>query len=568
MGNTKNVSTRYTKILEHPDYEEIVEWIKQRKSVQYIRKELVERYPDDKKLQVGENTLYRFRGDNYREYSPQKKKSSYTEDDDDNLASRVMKLTGKERPPPREKQLFTDDQIRNWGTGYEGMISMVEELMFERGDPIELQDYQKDIFKQFYEKSRVVVCTGGQVGKDMSIDKYSVAWAILHPYSTQLVLCAVQDQSSELMRRTLFNMSYSEDLVQSKLSETFKPPPTIHFKNGARIVYFTAQSLVAGYTDVDIVWINEARDVAEKDVTRASPLLGIGGGSLYVLSRPRFRRGYFWDCYNNPAFHPITIPTESNKYFDRGVWEDDRNTLSPDLFRIEYLAQFADVGSSYFSETAIDNSCKEDWDWKSIPEKAESDYDYSVGIDWARLRDTSVFTVLGKHKKSDNIRLFHTHAFSPDKKQEASFEAQFGYLRYIHDRFNFTYLVPESSGMGIPLAERLQDEWRREIRHGRVEPYENRSFQAKLALYEEAKRKVETGRIQLPRSAFELINQLKLTQFGSTVHGNLKVETPITDDYADSFCLSVWPFKKPFKMGVGLITRDMVDPMAGIRSRG
>jgi len=529
--------------------------------------ELRARYPNDKKLRISQDMLYRFRVDEFPEYAPLKKKPSYTEDSEDNIASRIMKLTGKQPPPPRPKQIFTDEQIMEWGTGYQGIIKFIEDMLFERAMPLVLQNYQHEIVQTLYEHSRVCISTGGQVGKDLMISAYSVAWAILNPYSTQLVLCAVQDQSTELMRRTLFNMGFSEDIVQSIASTTFKPPPTIMFKNGSRIVYFTAQSRVAGYTNVDIIWINEARDVNEEDVTRASPLLGVGGGSLYVLSRPRFRQGYFWSCFNNPTFKKIILPTTVNKYFDMKVWEDDYATLSSDLFKIEYLAQFADAGSSYFSEIAIDNSCKEDWDWKSVPEKADPEYEYSLGIDWARLRDTSVFTVLGKHKKSDNIRLFHTHIFSPDLKGDASFESQFAYIRYAHSFFNFKHLVPESSGMGIPLAERLQDEWRRESLSGNVEPYENRSFQAKLALYEEAKRKIETDKVQLPKSDFNLINQLKLTQFGSTVHGALKVETPVTDDYADSFCLAIWPFKRPFKMGVAVLAREPLDVMRRLINR-
>ena len=563
MGKTKDKPEiqRYGKVINHPDYDEIVGWIKERKSVQYVLMEMKKRYPDDKSKQFGQDMFYRFRVEMFPEYAPMSKKARYSQDDDDNIAARIQRLLGKEKPETRLRQIFTDDQILSWGDGVDGRIRFIEDMMFERGEAIKLQGYQRSMVETLIKNTRVCVNTGAQVGKDFMIDKFSVSHAILNPFSTQLVLCAVQDQSLELMRRTLFNIKFSEDLSMCVEKEVTKPPPTIYFKNGSRIVYFTAQSLVAGYTNVDIVWINEARDVREEDVTRASPLLGVGGGSLYVLSRPRFRRGYFWECYNNPRFENVVVPTTENKYFDREVWESDQATLSPDLFKIEYLAQFADVGSSYISELAIDLCSKEDWDWKNTSTKVEPDYNYSVGIDWARLRDTSVFTVLGQHKTSKNIRLFHIHAFSPDRKESAAFENQFSYLAWLNGIYNFTHVVPESSGMGIPLAERLVHDWRDKVKHGAVVPYENRSFQAKLEMYEEAKRQIETYNVQLPRSAFDLITQLKMTQIGTTATGSLKVETPITDDYGDSFCLAMYPFKKPFKMGIGVLRRGGNDPM-------
>jgi len=256
------------------------------------------------------------------------------------------------------------------------------------------------------------------------------------------------------------------------------------------------------------------------------------------------------------------ITTDRNKYFDKKVVEDDRATLSYDLFKIEYMAQFADAGSSYFSETSIDRCSRNDYDWQAI--WAEPDYDYSLGIDWARFRDTSVLTVSGIHKQTGNIKLFHQFAFSPDSSTSTDFDNQTAYMKLLDSTYRFRWIIPESSGMGIPPSERMVKEWET---HGVVQPYENRSLQSKLAMYENAKVILERGETTIPKSAFKLINQLKLTQFGVTAIGQMKVETPVTDDYADSFCLSLIPFKTSFKMGIALITRERVDPYARIRNR-
>jgi len=560
---------KFDKIRNHPDYEEIIEWIKDSTSPRKISIRMRERYPSDKSRQLGEVMLFHFRSEVYPEYRERPKSRTVGVSGkgggfDEDISSRTMKLLGESPRPPESQQDFSDEQLLQWVNGLEGFKQWVKDIVVERGERTELQDYQVDMADLMLKNSRVVFSTGAQVGKDFIMQTFGPWYgAFYKPNSTQIIMCAVQNQSLELMRRIQTLFATSVDLFNC-ISDTHKKPvPEIIFKNNSRMLFMTAQSLIAGLTNIDIVWVNEARDIKEEDVTRVSPLLGIGGGSLYVLSRPRFRRGYFWDCFSNPAFKNMVIPTTENKYFDKKVWQDDYDTLSPELFKIEYMAQFADAGSSYFSEIAIDKSSTTDYDWQTY-NNAEPEYDYSLGIDWARLRDTSVFTVTGLHKRSGVAKLFHQFAFSPESKTASSFENQFAYMRLLDTMYNFRWVAPESSGMGIPLAERLETEW---PRHGVVKPYENRSFQAKLALYENTKILIERSNTILPRSDFKLINQLKLTQFATTQTGQVKVETPITDDYADSFCLSMWPFKAPFKMGAALITRIPVDPYGGIRNR-
>jgi hypothetical protein len=351
----------------------------------------------------------------------------------------------------------------------------------------------------------------------------------------------------------------SEDLQETLAGSSMKPDPAIYFKNGSRVMFLTAKSLVAGHTAINYVYVNEARDINEDEVTRVSPLLGVGGGKLFVLSRPRFRRGYFWDCYSNPVFKTIVIPTERNKFFDKKVLETERATLSRDLFRIEYLAEFADAGSAYISETAIKSCSKTDFEYKSMV--TDPDYDYVLGMDWARLRDTCVITVLGRHKKTGKLRIFHLHSFDPEGGGEggmSSFSTQFAYINMLDDKFGFSKVVPESSGMGIPLCDQLILMWRNLGKPAHlIKPYENRSLQSKLTMYEELKRVIENELIEIPRGASRLVNELMMVQFGTTVQGALKLETPITDDFADSLALACLGFAKIFKPGVAVIKYGM-----------
>ena len=76
-------------------------------------------------------------------------------------------------------------------------------------------------------------------------------------------------------------------------------------------------------------------------------------------------------------------------------------------------------------------------------------------------------------------------------------------------------------------------------------------------MYDECKRVIEKDEeIQMPRNAFKLVNELKLTSFGATQKGQIKIEHATTDDHADSLCLALIAFKKPFRMGAAVVRRE------------
>lgn len=578
------------RINEHPDIDEIDKRLKSGESPVLIAGMLQERYPDDVTKWIDNPQLYTRRKRLFPEVNidhrknvapdvgkripggkPRRRKDESDEEEQPDIGKRLMVLTGREPPPPEPRRVITDEKLMNWINGVDGFAQFVDDMIIERGIHVSLQDYQREIAQAFLDYTQVAVCAGAQVGKDFMIMAFSVWSALMNPGSSQLILCATQSQSVALMDRTLENINMDNELAASIAKTARKPDYAIFFKNGSRIYYLTGQSRIAGKTNILIIWVNEARDLLEEEITRASPLLGVAGGRLYVLSRPRFRQGYFWDTYSlcekNPRFKAMKIPTTRNKYFNARVYEDQLHTLSPDLFKIEYLADFADAGSSYFSEKAIDNCSRSEYDYRGMA--PEPEYDYSLGIDWARLRDTCVLTVIGKRrvkqKGEPEFKLFHLFSFSPEGAEPTSFDHHFAYTQVLDNHFQFRHVIPESSGMGIPLSDRLVSIWNADRRGGVVKPYENRSLQSKLDMYDHTKYIIEGGNIILPRNCDRLINELKMTNFGTTLQGTLRIETPITDDYADSLCLALMAWKRPFEIGIAAVKLPTAEPDIYVR---
>jgi len=554
----------FRKLDNHPDADEIKERIAKGDSPPEVCKMLVIRYPGDTSLWLKRQYLYIYRKAKHPQLAKMKSRNRYKSAMETktgiggtsslieaDVATRIMDLTGQQPKPQEPRKDIPDETLLKWLDGNKGFITFVEDMIIERGEPVSLQEYQKEMSQHFLDCSRVVVCAGGQVGKDFMMQNFILWWAIIHAGSLQMVLCATQAQSSALKLRIEDKLHFSGDLQFAYAGSREKPVQTVTFKNGSTVLFLTARSQVAGYTNVDLIWINEARFIKPEEVSRVSPLLGIGGGKLFVLSRPLFRRGYFWDCYRNPAFKTMKLPTEINIYFDKEVLESDRRTMSPHLFRADYMAEFADAGSAWFPEASIDKCSMVDYDFKGMT--PEPMHEYSLGIDPARLADVSAMVVTGRHRKTGAYKVAHVHGFTPDSSAPSEFIVQYAYIQLLDRMFGLKYITPEYSGLGIPYSERLEEEWRGWNSNAVLKPYPNMSLRDKIDLYDFARQVVMSEKLGIPRGADKLLIELKMTQIGASGLGKVRVETPITDDYADAFCLSLVPFKKPFEIGVSSV---------------
>jgi hypothetical protein len=574
----------HPKLESHPDRDEIVERIKRGESPTYVAQMLRKKYPGDSALWLTRQYLYRYRISKHPEVAdvkrdvflaqslvdvvPDKSEKSPVKDDKD-IATRIMELTGQEPRPPDPRVDIPDELLLKWCDGLTGFQSFVEDMIIERGERVKLQDYQIKMANLFLTYAQSCIVAGGQIGKDFMMQNFILWWGLTHAGSIQLVLCSTQAQTSALKSRIEDKIAMSGELHFAYAKSAERPVPVITLKNGSQMLFLTAKSKIAGYTAVDIVWINEARFITDVDVARVSPLLGIGGGKMMVLSRPLFRKGFFWDFYRRiPQEQTMKIPTDWNIHFNKDVIENDRKTMSPHLFKADYMAEFADAGSSFFSDTAIDYCSDEEYEIKAmVPEKG---YEYSLGIDPARLRDISAMIVTGKKinfnpKKGEfEYKLAHVHGFNPDLGP-ADFQRQYAYIRMLDNSFRLKYIVSESTGMGGPYTERLQDEWREAASRGepvyaKIDPYDTSGLIPKISLYDWARGIIDTRNIKLARNAHQLNIELKMTQFGVSSFGRPKIETPVTDDYADALCLSLMAFKKPFEVGIGIVKRKTRQP--------
>jgi len=124
-------------------------------------------------------------------------------------------------------------------------------------------------------------------------------------------------------------------------------------------------------------------------------------------------------------------------------------------FQTEFECTFVDETEAYYPwELIVD--CREDDApiWKEWPENYEPQGELAIGVDLAKSRDKSVFTVTEFIKIDDQIHRFvrFIHA------TQASYEDQFDYLKRLIARVKPSRVTIDQTGVGAVFVERMNRE--------------------------------------------------------------------------------------------------------------
>ena len=201
-------------------------------------------------------------------------------------------------------------------------------------------------------------------------------------------------------------------------------------------------------------------------------------GDAYFLSTPK-GLNYFHTLYQRGVDPTETDwrswqqPTANNPHIDPDEIEDARNELPERVFAQEYLAQFLEDGAGVFrkvNEAAV-----------LEPSQPQKGHWYVMGVDWAKLSDFTVLSVLdGCCAKQVAL----------DRFQQIDYTLQVARLRGMADRFKPRVIIAEANAMGAPLVEQLA---RMDLP---VQPYVPTNA-TKAVVVESLALALEQGRLQL-----------------------------------------------------------------------
>jgi phage FluMu gp28-like protein len=137
----------------------------------------------------------------------------------------------------------------------------------------------------------------------------------------------------------------------------------LEFENGSRIVGLPgSEETVRGFSAVDLVLVDEAARVPEELYKATRPMLAVSDGTLWLMSTPWGKQGFFWEAWHGTAedWERIRVPATECPRISRAFLEGERATLGDRWFRQEYMCEFGDAEDAVFGRGLIDRAISND----------------------------------------------------------------------------------------------------------------------------------------------------------------------------------------------------------------
>ena len=187
----------------------------------------------------------------------------------------------------------------------------------------------------------------------------TVHHAYTKPESLTLVISPSARQSGEFVRKAA---RFLEKLdIQPKGDGDNEM--SLLLPNRSRIIGLPGNEVtVRGFSAVSLMVIDEAARVEDEMYRAVRPMLAVSRGTLWLLSTPYGKRGFFHDAWRRGGrgWLRITVPATECPRISRRFLKEERSILGERCFRQEYLCEFADLEEQVFDREALERAITED----------------------------------------------------------------------------------------------------------------------------------------------------------------------------------------------------------------
>lgn len=229
-------------------------------------------------------------------------------------------------------------------------------------------------FENMNKGDTLVICSQRQVGKSFTCSQLLLYTALNNSGSTSIYVSPTNDSSRKFFT-DIKNMVENSHLT-TKINESLL---IIEFINKSQIIFRSAESKLRGYSckKGGILVVDEAYYVPSDIWEVVLPFTNVDNSKKVFISTPRFKIGFFYDCYiralsGDKGYHLIsTTDYDTSMFLSDEQKEEYTRLLSPQAYKSEILGQWLDSGEGLFGDYAS---------VFLIPEDKEPEV---VGIDWS-----------------------------------------------------------------------------------------------------------------------------------------------------------------------------------------
>lgn len=173
------------------------------------------------------------------------------------------------------------------------------------------------------------------------------------------------------------------------------------------------------------------------------PTLADFQGDAYFLSTPK-GMNFYWQMYQwgqDPEMKDWmswTMPTSENPHIAASEIDAMYRQMPERLFQQEVLAEFIEDAGVVFRHVRERATLK--------PEEPQEGHTYVFGVDWGKLKDFTVITVIDKTTKKEVYK---------DRFNQIDYQVQLSRLAALYEKYKPYKIVAERNSMGEPLIEQL-----------------------------------------------------------------------------------------------------------------
>jgi hypothetical protein len=145
---------------------------------------------------------------------------------------------------------------------------------------------------------------------------------------------------------------------------------SLEFPNKARIVGLPGNEATArGGSAVSLLLVDEAARVDDDLYKAIRPMLAVSGGSLWLMSTPDGKRGFFWEAWEHggPEWERIQVTAPECPRITREFLEEEMRNMGEQWFRQEYLCEFVDTVSGVFDRDLVERAMSDEFEPLVIP---------------------------------------------------------------------------------------------------------------------------------------------------------------------------------------------------------